>query len=59
MQFMCDRDGDRARQIGAQGRQFFGHAFRHHYVDGVHYPAKTDLWEDFKKTPAGILLVTD
>ena len=57
--FACNKDGDLARQIGAQGRQFFGHAFRHHYVDGVHYPAKTDLWEDFKKTPANMLAPID
>lgn len=57
--FACNKNGDLARQIGTEGRQFFGHAFRHHYVDGVHYPAKTDLWEEFKKTPPQFLAPID
>ena len=48
--FMCNRNGDLARRLGTEGRQFFGHAFRHHYVDGVHQPAKTDLWVQFENT---------
>ena len=53
--FACNKNGDLARQIGTEGRQFFGHAFRHHYVDGVHHPAKTDLWCYFRDAaaPAG------
>jgi alkanesulfonate monooxygenase SsuD/methylene tetrahydromethanopterin reductase-like flavin-dependent oxidoreductase (luciferase family) len=57
--FACAKDGDFARQIGTEGRQFFGHAFRHHYVDGVHHPAKTDLWTEFKNTPQQFLAPMD
>ncbi|MGO9055971.1 MAG: LLM class flavin-dependent oxidoreductase [Candidatus Binataceae bacterium] len=49
--FVCLRDGERARQLGVEARQFFSHAFRHFYVDGVHRPAQTDLWAEFQKTP--------
>ena len=58
--FACYKNGDlRAADRELRARQFFGHAFRHHYVDGVHYPAKTDLWEDFKKTPPHMLAPID
>src|SRR5579883_3506612 len=57
--FACNRNGDFARQIGKEGRQFFGHAFRHHYVDGVHHPATTNLWEEFQKTPEQLMAPID
>jgi alkanesulfonate monooxygenase SsuD/methylene tetrahydromethanopterin reductase-like flavin-dependent oxidoreductase (luciferase family) len=57
--FACAKDGDRAREFGKEGRQFFAHAFRHHYVDGVHHPAKTNLWDEFKKTPDQLMAPID
>jgi alkanesulfonate monooxygenase SsuD/methylene tetrahydromethanopterin reductase-like flavin-dependent oxidoreductase (luciferase family) len=57
--FACSKDGDFARKIGTEGRQFFGHAFRHHYVDGVHSPAKTDLWTEFQNTPENMMAPMD
>ncbi len=54
--FMCDQNGERALMMGLDGPMFFGYAFRHHYVDGLHRPAKTDLWSTFKNTPLDQLL---
>ncbi len=54
--FMCDRNAERALMMGLDGPMFFGYAFRHHYVDGLHRPAKTDLWSTFKNTPIDQLL---
>ena len=45
--FMCNRDGTRARALGGENGLFFGYCFRHFYVDGVHFPAQTDLWKHF------------
>ena len=50
--FICNRDGDRARQLGVENSTFFGYCFRHYYVDGVHQPGETDLWEQVQEHPA-------
>jgi alkanesulfonate monooxygenase SsuD/methylene tetrahydromethanopterin reductase-like flavin-dependent oxidoreductase (luciferase family) len=46
--FMCDKDEQRARQMGEEGLRFFGYALGHHYAFGRHEPAKTNIWQNFK-----------
>jgi alkanesulfonate monooxygenase SsuD/methylene tetrahydromethanopterin reductase-like flavin-dependent oxidoreductase (luciferase family) len=45
---MCDEDGDRARQKGLRGQQFFKWALAHYYRNGIHTPGRTNLWEEFQ-----------
>ncbi len=43
MTTVCDRNGDRARRMAEDNA--FGLSGRHYYVDGVHKPGRTNLWE--------------
>ncbi len=49
--FMCDRNEERARQMGEEGLRFFGYALGHHYAFGRHEPGTTDIWQAFKSSP--------
>lgn len=52
--FMCDRDAERARAIGADGLKFFAHALGHYYVFGKHQPGATDIWESYRRNPVDL-----
>jgi alkanesulfonate monooxygenase SsuD/methylene tetrahydromethanopterin reductase-like flavin-dependent oxidoreductase (luciferase family) len=43
MTCVCDRDGDRARRVAEAN--YFAMSGLHYYVDGLHKPGKTNLWE--------------
>jgi hypothetical protein len=49
--FLCQPNNSLGLIKGLEGAMFFGYAFRHHYVDGTHDPARTDLWSAFRSTP--------
>ena len=44
-----DNDEEAARERGFKGRYFFTFASNHHYVDGVHQPGRTDIWEQYQE----------
>ena len=44
-----DADEEKARQRGFKGRYFFTFASNHHYVDGLHKPGRTDIWEQYEQ----------
>jgi alkanesulfonate monooxygenase SsuD/methylene tetrahydromethanopterin reductase-like flavin-dependent oxidoreductase (luciferase family) len=46
--FMCLKNGDRAREIANEAHRFFSYAISHYYVFGEHQPGKTNLWHNFK-----------
>jgi alkanesulfonate monooxygenase SsuD/methylene tetrahydromethanopterin reductase-like flavin-dependent oxidoreductase (luciferase family) len=48
IQFMCLKNGDRAREIANEAHRFFSYAISHYYVFGEHQPGKTNLWHNFK-----------
>jgi alkanesulfonate monooxygenase SsuD/methylene tetrahydromethanopterin reductase-like flavin-dependent oxidoreductase (luciferase family) len=48
MFYLCDRDGDKARQIGRDGAGFFFHSFGHHYLFGEHEPGKTSVYNNYR-----------
>jgi alkanesulfonate monooxygenase SsuD/methylene tetrahydromethanopterin reductase-like flavin-dependent oxidoreductase (luciferase family) len=52
MFYLCDRNGDRAREIGRDGAGFFFQSFGHHYLFGEHEPGKTSIYDNYKKTGA-------
>ena len=49
--FMCDRDGDRARQKGTDGALFFAYSLAHYYYlsHHQHRPGQTNVYELFEK----------
>ena len=49
MTCLCDRDGERARRVTFENN--FNISGRHYYVDGVHKPGRTNLWEMNKEVP--------
>jgi alkanesulfonate monooxygenase SsuD/methylene tetrahydromethanopterin reductase-like flavin-dependent oxidoreductase (luciferase family) len=49
--FMCHEDSERAVAQGLEGFKFFGYALAHYYITGTHVPARTNIWENFKKAP--------
>jgi alkanesulfonate monooxygenase SsuD/methylene tetrahydromethanopterin reductase-like flavin-dependent oxidoreductase (luciferase family) len=49
--FMCHEDSERAVAQGLEGFKFFGYALAHYYITGTHVPARTNIWEQFKKAP--------
>jgi len=49
MQFMVDRDGERARRIARAND--FSLSIKHYYYDGVHRPGRTDLWAQQQALP--------
>ena len=42
-----DEDEEAARERGFQGRYFFTFASNHHYVDGLHKPGRTNIWDQY------------
>jgi alkanesulfonate monooxygenase SsuD/methylene tetrahydromethanopterin reductase-like flavin-dependent oxidoreductase (luciferase family) len=48
MFYLCDRNGDRARELGRDGAGFFFHSFGHHYLFGEHEPAKTSIYNNYR-----------
>jgi alkanesulfonate monooxygenase SsuD/methylene tetrahydromethanopterin reductase-like flavin-dependent oxidoreductase (luciferase family) len=54
IQFMCLKNGDRAREIANEAHKFFSYAISHYYVFGEHQPGKTNLWHNFKTDKAHI-----
>jgi alkanesulfonate monooxygenase SsuD/methylene tetrahydromethanopterin reductase-like flavin-dependent oxidoreductase (luciferase family) len=52
--FMCDRDAERARAMGADGLKFFAHALGHYYIFGKHEPGTTDIWESYRRNPVDL-----
>ena len=44
-----DADEETARERGFKGRYFFTFASNHHYVDGMHKPGRTDIWEQYEQ----------
>lgn len=46
--FMCDKNEERAKQMGEEGLRFFGYALGHHYFFGRHEVGKTSIWDNFK-----------
>ncbi|MDB4989460.1 MAG: monooxygenase, partial [Myxococcaceae bacterium] len=48
---MCHRDSDTAHRLGDEGQRFFAYALSHYYRFGTHIPGRTNIWEEFKKTP--------
>ncbi len=49
--FMCHEDSERAVAQGLEGFKFFGYALAHYYITGTHVPARTNIWENFRKAP--------
>jgi alkanesulfonate monooxygenase SsuD/methylene tetrahydromethanopterin reductase-like flavin-dependent oxidoreductase (luciferase family) len=49
--FMCHEDADTAVAKGLEGFKFFGFALAHYYLTGTHVPGRTDVWEEFEKSP--------
>jgi alkanesulfonate monooxygenase SsuD/methylene tetrahydromethanopterin reductase-like flavin-dependent oxidoreductase (luciferase family) len=43
-----DNNEEAARERGFEGRYFFTFASNHHYVDGVHKPGRTNIWEQYQ-----------
>jgi alkanesulfonate monooxygenase SsuD/methylene tetrahydromethanopterin reductase-like flavin-dependent oxidoreductase (luciferase family) len=52
--FMCDPNQERAVAAGEEGLKFFSYALGHHYVFGKHEPGKTDIWQNYKRSPINI-----
>lgn len=48
---MCHRNGDLARTQLEQNEGYFAYISKHHYVDGLHRPARTDLWQEYHALP--------
>ena len=46
--FMCDKNEQRAREMGEEGLNFFSYALGHHYFFGQHEVGKTNIWSNFK-----------
>ncbi len=46
--FMCDKNEQRAREMGEEGLNFFSYALGHHYFFGQHEVGKTNIWNNFK-----------
>jgi len=46
---MCHRDERRALEMGLEGGNFFGYSLAHYYVFGEHRPARTDVWQEFRR----------
>ena len=53
--FMCHKNSEAAVQRGFEGAHFFAYGLGHYWRDGVHVPARTDLWSDFKSKPKSII----
>ena len=52
--FMCDPNQERAVAAGEEGLKFFSYALGHHYVFGKHQPGKTNIWQNYKRSPINI-----
>jgi alkanesulfonate monooxygenase SsuD/methylene tetrahydromethanopterin reductase-like flavin-dependent oxidoreductase (luciferase family) len=48
---MCHRDSATAHLLGDEGQRFFAYALAHYYRFGTHVPGRTNIWEEFTKTP--------
>jgi alkanesulfonate monooxygenase SsuD/methylene tetrahydromethanopterin reductase-like flavin-dependent oxidoreductase (luciferase family) len=49
--FLCDRDDQRALQMGAEAYGFFIYGLGHYSFFGEHIPGATDIWDEFKNRP--------
>ena len=49
--FLCDRDGARMAQVGAESYGFFIYGLGHYSFFGEHRPGHTDIWNEFKNNP--------
>ncbi len=45
---MCHEDEGEAIARGLEGGNFFGYSLAHYYIFGNHYPARTNVWEEFQ-----------
>jgi alkanesulfonate monooxygenase SsuD/methylene tetrahydromethanopterin reductase-like flavin-dependent oxidoreductase (luciferase family) len=48
---MVHRDADVALARGVEGQRFFKWALAWYYRFGTHLPGRTDLWEEFRRSP--------
>jgi alkanesulfonate monooxygenase SsuD/methylene tetrahydromethanopterin reductase-like flavin-dependent oxidoreductase (luciferase family) len=51
VQFMCDRDHERAETNGLSGSRFFAFGLAHYYRTGSHVPGRSEVWRDFEAAP--------
>ncbi len=47
--FMCADSEQEAMDRGVEGGNFFGYSLAHYYVFGRHSPARTDVWEEYRR----------
>ncbi len=49
--FLCDRDGAKMEQIGAEAYGFFIYGLGHYSFFGAHEPGVSNIWDEFKNHP--------
>jgi alkanesulfonate monooxygenase SsuD/methylene tetrahydromethanopterin reductase-like flavin-dependent oxidoreductase (luciferase family) len=48
----CHHSAETAVERGLEGLRFFAYGLAHYYRFGRHIPGRTNIWEEFKKSPA-------
>ena len=49
--FLCDRNGERAQQLGMENYGYFIYGLGHYSFFGDHEPGKTDIWNEYHVNP--------